>query len=90
MSEMHEDNYSVYGVRKVWRELRGEGETAGRDQVGRVMHDLGLQGVRRGKAKRTTVRGDLSSRAGDLVDRHFFAAARKGLWLADITYVWTW
>ncbi len=90
IKRVHEDNYAVYGVRKVWRQLRREGETAGRDQVGRVMHDLGLQGVRRGKAKRTTVSGDVASRPGDLVDRHFFAAAPNRLWLADITYVWTW
>lgn len=90
IKRVHEDNYAVYGVRKVWRQLRREGETAGRDQVGRVMGDLGLEGVRRGKAKRTTVAGDLSLRPGDLVDRHFFAAAPNRLWLADITYVWTW
>ena len=54
------------------------------------MHDLGLQGVRRGKAKRTTVSGDVALRPGDLVDRHFFATAPNRLWLADITYVWTW
>ena len=87
---VHEQNYAVYGVRKVWRQLRRDGETAGRDQVGRVMKDLGLQGVRRGKAKRTTVPGDIASRPGDLVDRHFFAGAPNRLWLADITYVWTW
>ena len=40
IKRVHEDNYAVYGVRKVWRQLRREGETAGRDQVGRVMGDL--------------------------------------------------
>ena len=90
IKRIHEDNYGVYGVRKVWHQLRREGEHGGRDQVGRVMGDLGLEGVRRGKAKRTTVPGDLSSRPADLVDRHFFAAAPNRLWLADITYVWTW
>ena len=90
ISRIHEDNYSVYGVRKVWRQLRRDGETAGRDQVGRVMNHLGLHGVRRGKAKRTTVPADSAARPGDLVDRHFFAAAPNRLWLADITYVWTW
>jgi putative transposase len=90
ISRIHENNYSVYGVRKVWRQLRREGETAGRDQVGRIMKDLGLRGVRRGKAKRTTVPADVARRPGDLVDRHFFAAAPNRLWLADITYVWTW
>jgi putative transposase len=46
--------------------------------------------VRRGKAKRTTIPGDLSARPADLVDRQFFANAPNRLWLADITYVWTW
>ena len=39
IKRVHEENYDVYGVRKVWRQLRREGETAGRDQVGRVMND---------------------------------------------------
>ena len=54
------------------------------------MGTLGIQGVRRGKAKRTTIPGDLSARPADLVDRQFFATAPNRLWLADITYVWTW
>jgi putative transposase len=84
-----EENYGVYGVRKVWRQLRREGIDVGRDRVGRLMGALGLRGVTRGKHKRTTVVGDLSTRPSDLVDRHFFAAAPNRLWLADITYVWT-
>jgi putative transposase len=84
-----EENYSVYGVRKVWRQLRRDGVGVGRDQVGRIMATLGLQGARRGKAKRTTIVGDLSTRPADLVDRQFTATAPNRLWLADITYVWT-
>ena len=77
-------------MRKVWHQLLREQERVGRDQVGRIMGALGLQGVRRGKTKRTTVPGDLSARPADLVDRQFFASAPNRLWLADITYVWTW
>ena len=90
IGRVHEQNYAVYGVRKVWRQLGREGETAGRDQFGRVMRDVGICGVRRGKTKRTTVAADVAVRPADLVDRHFFARAPNGLWLADITYVWTW
>ena len=79
VSRIHEENYSIYGVRKVWRQLRRDGDTAGRDLVGRVMNDLGLQGVRRGRATRTTVPADIAARPGDLVDRHFFAAAHNRL-----------
>ncbi len=90
IQRIHEENYGVYGVRKVWHQLVRDEERVGRDQVWRIMGALGLQGVRRGKAKRTTVPGDLSARPADLVDRQFVATAPNRLWLADITYVWTW
>jgi putative transposase len=87
ISKIHEENSGVYGVRKVWRQLRRDGVDVGRDQVGRIMADLGLHGARRGRAKRTTIAGDLSERPADLVDRQFNATAPNRLWLADITYV---
>ena len=91
ISRIHEDNYSVYGVRKVWRQLRREGETAGRDQVGRVMKRPRPPRCSSGQGQAHHGRQPTSaSRPGDLVDRHFFAAAPNRLWLADITYVWTW
>jgi putative transposase len=62
----------------------------GRDRVGRLMADLGLRGVRRGKFKRTTITDAAGSRPADLVERRFTAAAPNRLWLADITYVSTW
>jgi putative transposase len=86
---IHEENYEVYGVRKIWRQLRREGTDVGRDQVGRVMRSIGVHGVRRGKVRRTAVPAEGAMRPADLVDRHFFAIAPNRLWLADITYVWT-
>ena len=77
-------------MRKVWHQLLRQQEQVGRDQVGRIMGARGVEGVRRGKAKRTTIPGDLSARPADLVDRQFFASVPNRLWLADITYVWTW
>jgi putative transposase len=50
---VHQDNLGVYGARKVWRQLRREGVAVARCTVERVMRELGLQGVRRGKARRT-------------------------------------
>jgi putative transposase len=90
IQRIHDENYGVYGVRKVWRQILRDGEQVGRDQVGRIMATRGLEGVRRGKAKRTTTPADLSLRPADLVDRKFIATAPNRLWLADITYVWTW
>ena len=83
-------NYSVYGVRKVWRQLNREGITVPRCRVSRLMRQMGLAGRVRGKKKRTTIPGDVALRPGDLVDRQFHASAPNELWVADITYVATW
>jgi putative transposase len=88
---VHQENFDVYGVDKVWTQLQREGVDVGRDRVGRLMGGLGLVGVRRGKFKRTTITdGDPGTRPADLVERKFTAAAPNRLWLADITYVSTW
>lgn len=89
IQRIHDENYGVYGIRKVWHQLLRQDVSVGRDQVWRIMAGLGLEGVRRGKAKRTTIPGDLSDRPSDLVDRQFSAVAPNRLWLAAITYVWT-
>jgi putative transposase len=48
------ENFEVYGARKVWRQLNREGVVVARCTVERLMTDLGLQGVMRGKPVRTT------------------------------------
>ncbi len=48
-------NYSVYGVRKLWIAARRAGYTIGRDQVARLMGELGIRGVRRSRRVRTTI-----------------------------------
>ena len=60
-------NYSVYGARKMWKALSRAGETAGRDQVGRIMRGLGIEGIRRGRKVRTTRPDDKADRPPDLV-----------------------
>src|SRR5712692_7360814 len=49
------ENFAVYGARKVWRQLEREGLDVARCTVERLMKDLGLQGVIRGKPVRTTI-----------------------------------
>lgn len=83
-------NYEVYGVRKLTRALRREGVVVGRDQVGRLMAELGIAGMVRGKSKRTTRADPAAVRAPDLVKRHFTASAPNRLWVSDFTYVPTW
>ena len=89
ISDVHEGNFAVYGVRKVWRQLRREDVGVGRDHVGRLMDELGLCGVTRTKKVRTTTPAAESERPADLVDRVFTATAPDRLWVADLTYVWT-
>jgi putative transposase len=90
VSRVHRDNFHVYGVEKIWRQLLREGIAVGRDRVARLMRDLGLAGAVRGKKVRTTVPGDVGARPADLVDRAFSAPAPNRLWVADLTYVSTW
>lgn len=81
----------VYGIRKTWRELGRRGVDVGRDRVARLMRAEGLEGVRRGKKRRTTTPDEAAAeRARDLVQRNFAASEPNELWVADITYVRTW
>lgn len=90
IARVHRDNFGVYGVDKVWAQLNREGVRVARCTVARLMRDLGLRGVIRGKPKYTTVAGDDAGRPRDLVDRSFVASAPNRLWVADLTYVRTW
>ena len=79
-----------YGARKTWRELRRAQWDVARCTTERLMRELGLQGVRRGKRYKTTVPDELSPKPLDLVDRQFVAVRPNQLWVADFTYVPTW
>jgi putative transposase len=90
IERVHRENFDVYGIEKMWLQLRREAVAVGRDRVARLMADLNLFGVVRGKAKRTTIPADTDARPADLVDRVFRALAPNLLWVADLTYVSTW
>lgn len=89
ISAEFDDNYRAYGARKMWLHLRGRGHEVARCTVERLMKILGLQGARRGKAKRTTISDPRAPRAKDLVGRNFSPLAPNRLWVADFTYVST-
>jgi putative transposase len=67
---------SLYGRRKMTALLRRRGLQVAHCTVDRLMRELGMQGVRRGKTPRTTIPGKDSTRAGDLLDRDFTALQR--------------
>ncbi len=84
------ENFAVYGVRKVWRQMRREEFAVPRCTVDRLMHEMGLQGVIRGKPVRTTISDKAAPCPLDHVNRQFHAVAPDRLWLSDFTYVATW
>jgi transposase InsO family protein len=85
-----DENFQVYGVRKVWRQLRRERFDVARCTVERLMKRLGLRGVVRGKTVRTTVSDPNAPCPLDHVKRQFKADRPNALWVSDFTYVSTW
>ena len=84
------ENFGVYGIRTVWRQMQREGFAVARSTVARLMRDLGLQGVIRGKPVRTTLSDKTAPCPLDHVNRQFSAPAPNMLWVSDYTYVATW
>ena len=83
-------DFRVYGVRKVWRQLHREGIVVARCTVTRLMRELGLRGVVRGRRAKTTTPVATLPCPADRVNRVFRAARPNALWVADLTYVATW
>jgi transposase InsO family protein len=85
-----EENFRVYGARKIWRQLKRDGIAVARCTVERLMKQLGIQGAVRGKKCQTTISDDSVDKPLDLVNRQFSATRPDQLWVADITFVATW
>jgi putative transposase len=87
---VYEENFRVYGIRKVWRQLLREGIVVARCTVARLMRTMGLQGIVRGKTVRTTISNAAAPCPLDRVNRQFKAPHPNALWVSDFTYVATW
>jgi putative transposase len=84
-------NREVYGVRKVWHQLKREGHAGARCTVARLMRRRGLAGAVWGRRfKVTTIPDPAAPRPRDLVTRQFTAKRPNQLWVADLTYIATW
>ena len=91
IQRVYDENFGVYGPRKVWRQLRREGHNVARCTVERLMRAMGLAGAVRGRAWVTTTQSEPAlDRPLDLVDRQFEATRPNQLWVSDFTYVATW
>ena len=84
-------NRSLYGADKLATAMRKAGHDVGRDQVGRLMGIVGIEGVRRGRHTTVTTRRDANAaRHPDLIRRRWRLPTRPDQWwVADFTYVWT-
>jgi putative transposase len=87
---VYEENFRIYGVRKVWRQLLRDGVAVARCTVARLMRAMGLRGVVRGKRVRTTISNAAAPCPLDRVNRQFKAPRPNALWVSDFTYVATW
>lgn len=81
LRQVHAQHFGVYGVRKLWRQLQREGTAVARCTVARLMRELGLRGVVRGRRKRTTIPDETAPRPLDLVQRDFHLPAPNRLWV---------
>lgn len=91
MAQLWAENFEVYGVRKMWKALKRQGESVARCTVTRLMRRMGLSGAVRGRRfVHTTVTDETAQRPADLVTRQFVATRPNQLWVADLTYVATW
>ena len=84
-----QENFKVYGARKVWLQLNREEIDVARCTVARLMKIIGIQGVKRGRRTITTIAGNALDRPRDAVNRDFNASRPNALWV-DLTYVATW
>ena len=89
ITTMYEENYHVYGARKIWKEMGRAGHEVAGCTVERLMKAEGLKGVQRAKSPRTTRPRAETDRPADLVDCKFVAESPNQLWVAGITYIRT-
>ena len=90
IKRVHDDSSGLYGTRKVWHQMRREGVKVAKCTVERLMHILGVAGVRRGKTTITTVSNPKAPCPLDKVNREFHVSRPNALWVVDFTYVHTW
>ncbi|NSX55705.1 IS3 family transposase [Sulfitobacter sp. 1151] len=85
-----QENSSVYGARKLWHAMKQEQFDIARCTVERLMRDIGIEGVRRGKKVKTTYGQPAEVCPLDKVNRQFRALIPKQLWVSGFTFVSTW
>jgi putative transposase len=86
---IYEESNGIYGVRRIYRQLLGDGERCSRNRVARLMRKCGIKARRRRKYQVTTDSKHNFPVAENLLAREFFSAGPNQVWASDITYIWT-
>jgi putative transposase len=88
IGEVFSESRRTYGAPRVAKTLRRKrGQPVATKRVARLMGELGLRGLSRGRKGYTTVQDPAATPAPDLLKRNFSADAPDRLWVADITYI---
>lgn len=90
IGKLWKDNHAVYGYKKLWHSLRRAGHDVARCTVARLMREMGIRGVVRGKKVITTNPDAAQTCPDDKVNRKFKAQRPNQLWVSDFTYVSSW
>ena len=85
-----EENYRLYGARKIWSQMGREGFKVARCTMARLVREMAIRGVTRGKKVKTTWPATADIVPLDRVNRDFVVSAPNRLWVADLTFVATW
>ena len=85
--QVHRSSRRTYGVRRVYRSLRGAGEAVGQRRVARLMLAAGVSGLKKKRFVSTTNSRHTLPVAANVLERQFDVAAPNQVWAADITYV---
>jgi putative transposase len=90
VQEIFDENYQVYGCRKIRAVLAREDVCVDKDRLSRLMGELNIRGATRSRRRFTTRPDPAHARAPDRVHRQFTADAPNRLWVSDFTYCSTW
>lgn len=87
---IHAASKGVYGAPRIHAELHRQGFSPSLKRVQRLMRAAGIRGVTPRPWRSTTDSNHDMAVAPNRLERDFTADAPDRVWVADITYIWTW
>jgi transposase InsO family protein len=88
--EAHRQSRKTYGRPRIHAELTAQGKAIGEKRVGRLMKELGIEGIRRRRFRKTTDSNHPFPIAENVLARRFDVAQigdKNRAWAGDITYL---